>query len=303
MRVMRNKKHKVVFSLIALLVLAMALAIINHVEIYANEDTSDGAMNSNAEHLDEYFNMDDQADLFSTEEEARIRDIAHEIIMGENQPFLITVMTINDTLGKVTRDYGDDNYEAINANNPEPLSGVYLLINMDPDDRTYYIGTFDYAIDVLTDERIESVLDDMWPGMSSGDYAGAISAGLYSVDDYLAQGRPSGQYREEEKAPFNALFSAGIATVMGAITGFGAYSSKRRKVSKDYSKVAAKPMYNYGEEAVAEYSLFTDNLIDTRSFIRPIPRPTYSGGSSSSGRSTTHTTGGGRSSGGGGRSF
>lgn len=252
------------------------------------------------------FSIFDQADLLSPEEEARLTEQGAAMIAA-NSDVPIALITTDFAEGKITRDYGDDFFEARDLGYGPDYNGLYLLIDMD--NRQYYIGTFGKAIRVLTDARIEVVLDEMQPYMRSGDYASAFAGGLEVVSEFQRQGIPSDQENVPEETepitpeekrvePLSLLASAGGFGMAGLASGLG----YRKKVKDEYDRFARRPAYDHGKEATADYTVISDNIISKNvvHVFSPLPKNT---GGMGGGHSTTHTTGGGHSSGGGGRGF
>lgn len=258
--------------------------------------------------------IDDAEVLTQAEKEElldKIKELGKLIQQDENfkaKVFYIDIFTTRDTDGKLTRVYGDDKFEAINAKADEELDGIYFLLDLD--NANYHFGTYGYAIDCFTDARVDDVLDEMYEGFSQDDYYLGFSRGLAAAGDYLSQGVPIDQHREdlgsydqdknlEAEKKKNIILSAVIAAVTSVITAVVFY---RRKIAK-YSKFRAKPDYNFEKEARAEYSVFSNQIIDKHTFVTYSPLHDDSDDSGSSRTSSTRTSSSGRSSGGGSRSL
>ncbi len=250
------------------------------------------------------FSLFDQANLLSTSEADSLIEQGNDLVR-RHEEINVAVITTDDAEGKEPVTYGDDFFEAHNLGYGYGFNGVYLLIDMD--NRNYRIGTFGKAIDILTDARIETVLDEMNPGMVDGDYYDALNKGLASVDNFITLGIPQGnevQPKSYHVAPLQLIASLGAFTVVGLGTGLG----YRTKVRKEYDRFATRPAYDSAKEATADYAVIADNVIDKQvvHVYAPVQKSSSvsrSGGGFGGGGSSTHSTGGGRSAGGGGRSF
>ncbi len=248
--------------------------------------------------------VEDEANILTPDQRVNLENEMLSIIEGLDRDLAIAIYTTPNVNGLRDRDFGDPKFEQI-LDREGVEDGFYLLISVDPADRFYYIGTFGYVIDAMTDQRIENVLDDMYNPMVDGNYYSALNIGLARTESYIAQGPPSNQFRDEEKNLGASQIGLGLgaSSIVAAIAAWISSSSHKRKIRGDYDAIEEKPVYNFSKEAIAEYSIFQDNIVNTRRVVTPIVRTTSSGGGGSSGRSTTHRTGGGRSSGGGGRKF
>lgn len=70
------------------------------------------------------------------------------------------------------------------------------------DNREIYVSTTGYAMKVLTDARVEKVLDAAYDSVADGNYAEGALGAIDSIENYLEMGVPAGQYtqvREEKK--------------------------------------------------------------------------------------------------------
>ena len=233
-----------------------------------------------------YVLIEDKAGLFSENELDEIYNKALDVAANEKEGFIINIYTTDDAKGKSSMMYGDDRFEAINDRSGFDLDGVYFIL--DTDNVYYYMGTFGYAINALTDDKVEAVLEDMYPGIREKDYYLAVMSGLNSVESHLKD--YASRYVKK----------AGFGGIGGAIAAFFTAGFYSKKVKREYDKFEAKPAYNFDKESEAVYDVFEDKIIDRHSYTVYSPVSSSSSGGGGS-RSSTHTTSGGRTSGGGGR--
>lgn len=242
----------------------------------------------------------DKADLFNETEvtllENNIKDISGKYSMD------IVIVTTDDVNGKSSRDYADDffDYEGYGLGND--YSGVLLLINMD--DREVYISTSGKGEIYFTDDRIESILDNVYRYLSDEQYFDGAEEFLSNTKKYLNKGIPSNQYTVDEngnivlsteevmkRIGIAILISLGISSIVCAV------------VVTTYKKPAALPEETYVDKNSITFTKRSDRFISTHTTSRKIPKDNGGSSSGSGGRSTTHTSSSGRSHGGGGRSF
>ena len=225
----------------------------------------------------------DQADLFSDAEESQLQSSADEL--GARYSMDIVIVTTNEAGGKTPMEYADDYFDYNGYGVGENRDGILMLIDFDYDPRTVWISTRGSGIDYLTDARIESILDDMFADdkMATGDYYGAAQAFLNSTSDIL---------RGNVLTPIEGLISLLASGGVGA----GIFGNVRSR----YKGKNSRPIFEYQKNSLVNYGVTTDNLFNTYTTSRVIPKTTSSGGR---GGSSTHTSSSGGTHGGGGRGF
>ncbi|NLL05442.1 MAG: TPM domain-containing protein [Clostridiaceae bacterium] len=115
---------------------------------------------------------------------------------------LDTVIVItDDTKGKDSTAYADDYYDYNDYGLDSQYSGLLLLINMDI--REVAISTTGRAIDIYTNNRIGSMINNVTSLLSDGDYYAACNEFINNVITYADYGVPKGQYREERDPDLN----------------------------------------------------------------------------------------------------
>ena len=224
----------------------------------------------------------DEADLFTpAQEQALEEDVA---ALRAQMQMDVVIVTAADAQGKSARAYADDYYDDNGFGVGEDHDGVLLLIDMD--NREAYISTCGAMIDLLTDGRIDAILDGVVLRLQEQDYAGAAQAFLARTQSYFEAGAVSGQYQYDtqtgqrsDQSAFPMLLRIAICAAIAAAAG-------------GITVWAVKSRYSMKTEA---YTLTS----------RQIPRETSGAGSggSSSRRSSTHRSASGRKHGGGGRKF
>lgn len=246
------------------------------------------------------FILEDEAELFTADERAKLEELGKEL--NEDYPFVpIAVFTAADTGGKEVRAYGEDRFEALHPDMRQNDSGVFAVIIPSEEEGKgqFYFGTYGYAIDVFSDARINEILEALKPEMKQHKYFAAMRTLLSEVDYYLDLGPAEGAHRIKENRFFTLTRLFVFLAVLILVT-LGTFLGYRKTVKLDYDKFTARPLYDVSGQAVENYSLNNDQLIDKRTVhvYKPLPKE-----SSSSGGSTTHTTSGGKTSGGGGFGF
>ena len=260
----------------------------------------------------------DQAGLFS---ETEIIQLEEKIAQCRKSTKMDVVIVSAYADGeRSAEEYADDYYDYGGFGVGKKASGVLLLYYMDGPGQPggeCYISTAGTMINMLTDERIESILDDVYGDLGNRDFAGATEHFLEDVKAYVKEGVESGQYTYDrdtgEIVRYHSirLYEVAIAMVIaGILAGSVCLDIKKRYAMKQSSREVSNSLQAYRADCAFHFSVAGDKMVNKDVRSVPIPRNTSSGsggrghsGSSSAGRSTIHTSSSGSSHGGGGRRF
>ena len=260
----------------------------------------------------------DQAGLFS---ETEIIQLEEKIAQCRKSTKMDVVIVSAYADGeRSAEEYADDYYDYGGFGVGKKASGVLLLYYMDGPGQPggeCYISTAGTMINMLTDERIESILDDVYGDLGNRDFAGATEHFLEDVKAYVKEGVESGQYTYDrdtgEIVRYHSirLYEVAIAVVIaGILAGSVCLDIKKRYAMKQSSREVSNSLQAYRADCAFCFSVAGDKMVNKYVRSVPVPRNTSSGsggrghsGSSSAGRSTIHTSSSGRSHGGGGRRF
>lgn len=239
----------------------------------------------------------DKASLFSSDEiislENSISDISNRYEID------IVILTTDDVGGESSRDYADDFFDYEGYGLGHDNSGILMLINME--DREVYLSTSGKGINYFNDNRIESILDDVYSYLSDGDYFKGAEAFLNSSKRFLENGIPSNQYTVDENGnrveeSEDIVGRIGISILIALIVS----SVVCGIVIFNYRKPMAVAEESYIDRSSIKFTKRSDRFITSHTTSRKIPK---NNNNSSGGASTTHTSSSGNSHGGGGRSF
>ena len=247
--------------------------------------------------------LSDEAGLLSSEEADSILSQAGSL--ASKTRWDVRVISADDTGGKSAMEYAEDFF----MDHYRIDNGFVCLIDMD--NREIYVATSGDVIYYLTDDRIETILDDAYEYVSSQEYASAYEAMLRDIETFYDDGIEENTYTfdpetgkivyyEPEKSiePYEALISA-MAGLLSAL-GLGGIVSSR------YKSKGKKPRYAVKENSSLKLSVRRDQLVNRFVTTRHIPKsppPSSGGGFGGGHQSTIHTGSGGHSFGGGGRKF
>lgn len=260
----------------------------------------------------------DQAGLFS---ETEIIQLEEKIAQCRKSTKMdVVIVSVYADGERSAEEYADDYYDYGGFGVGKKASGVLLLYYMDGPGQQggeCYISTAGTMINMLTDERIESILDDVYGDLGNRDFAGATEHFLEDVKAYVKEGVESGQYTYDrdtgEIVRYHSirLYEVAIAMVIaGILAGSVCLDIKKRYAMKQSSREVSNSLQAYRADCAFCFSVAGDKMVNKYVRSVPIPRNTSSGsggrghsGSSSAGRSTIHTSSSGSSHGGGGRRF
>ena len=153
--------------------------------IQVTEDNKDDILSTPL--VDSSLKVYDFADTFSEDEKNDLYDKVTEFIEKYNMDMVI--VTINDNPKSSAKAYAQDFYDYNTFGTNDTHDGILFLIDFSV--RNVQIVTTGYAIEVYSDLRIDSILDDVFEYMSS-DYYEAALAFVESASTYAELGPGSG---------------------------------------------------------------------------------------------------------------
>ncbi|MDD3193452.1 MAG: TPM domain-containing protein [Oscillospiraceae bacterium] len=248
----------------------------------------------------------DEADLLTAQEEEALGESISQL--REQAPLDLVVVTTTSTGGKDAQAYADDFFDEGGFGVGEENSGVLLLIDMGASEVA--ISTTGYGIQLLSDARIDLILDAVIEQLAVGESAQAAEAFIKRVGAYASQdvsqsgtgGQTGGQTTVQTAAkPWGRLWKAlaeaiPVSLIVGALAVWVTYLACGRS-----GKAVARPR-SYRFYSSLQLARNEDRLIDKHVTTRLLPKndPPAGGGF---GGSSTHRSSSGRSHGGGSRSF
>lgn len=233
----------------------------------------------------------DQAGLFSSEEIQEFQLSLEKMKQDYGMDFIL--VTTDNAQGKSAKDYADDFYDGIYG--PDHDGAIFYI---DMDNREIRVSASGKAIDYLTDYRKEKILDVAIEGMKKGNYADTARAFIFSTAKYMAQGIPENQHRQGVKNNTLSSVEAAISFLVGG--GIGAGYFRRNK--KIYKGTPTPNNFGYRKNSSTNFGIVTDNLFNSYTTSRTIPRNT-GGGGGDSGVSSTYTSSSGGTHSSSGRGF
>lgn len=287
-----NPKQKRCFSLV--LFLTMLLAFCG-----TNLFTQTAKAAADIDHVQ------DLADILTDEEEASLREDC--ISYGDLNEIDIFILTTN-SVPKNRKVYIEDFYDS----HADILTdAVFVLVNMDPDERGVEMQGYGQCEFSLSDDRIDQLLDGIVPYLSDGAYYDAFCYYLQEVDYYMSIEATSDYvhteqdninydeyYAEEveltpfEYIVFNLIVAAGASGVLTLIIFIISLFRRGGSVTTNRN--------TYMDVSNSRILGHWDRYIRTTTSRRPKPKDNNSSGSSHIGGGVSS---GGSSHSGGGRSF
>lgn len=240
----------------------------------------------------------DDADLLSYDEEQEIQSMLDEF--SEESGWTLFAVTTDDANGMTSEEYADDFVDQ----NALEENGVCFLIDMD--NREIYMSTTGSAIRILTDHRIDSIMDDSYEYAGDGEYAKCFETMIRETEDSFHEGIESGQYNydrdtgEISKAPNRLTVWDMLISLIAAAAAGGAVIAV---IAGKYRLKFGGWQYDFKSNSRLDLTNKTDRLVNTFRTAHHIQRDSGGGSGSSGPHSTTHHSSGGGTHGGGGHKF
>ncbi|SCY43850.1 TPM domain-containing protein [Alkaliphilus peptidifermentans] len=234
----------------------------------------------------------DEAGIFLASEMEALEEKA--IDLSERLKLDIVIVTTDDNKGKTSRQYADDFYDENGFGYGIDDDGLLLLINMD--DREVYISTTGLAIKYFTDDRLDSIIDEMFTHLANGNYVEAVDAFFKEVEYYFNMGIQTNQYTHDSEGDLGKriVMYLFISLIIGGISVGVMVLNNKGKISTNEGTYLANSSINFINSQ--------DRLINTR--VTHVTIKTNTNKSTiSSGKSTVHRSSSGKSHGGRGRKF
>ena len=237
-------------------------------------------------------------------EKQQITDAADAFVEQTGMDYGVVI--INQEIGsqshhEIAREY----YYSLDFGLGDDASGVLYYLNMNENNRYEYLYTDGAMIDYMTDERIESALDQSNPLLRQGLYKEGALAMIEAVLSFVNKGIPEGQYRYDVVTGEILTARHKVLTVPEMLIGAGICLligiAFIWMVSSRYKLKGSTYRYDYSANSDLTMTENTDQYI--RTTVTRTRRAQSSGGSGGGGGfgggSGVHSGGGG----GGGRSF
>jgi uncharacterized protein len=218
----------------------------------------------------------DEANLLTNSEKVTLNEMAAKY--SERTNTSIVILTTNNTFGSSIETYMGDFFDRMGLGYDQP-NGNTVLLSIDMGNRDLYLAGFHKGESYVTSGRINTILDEITPLISSGDYYHAFQQYMESTVYYL-ENKPKNIF---QKLWFQLVISGFLALLIVGIM----VSNRGGKVTtnKDtYADSQHNGVVNSDDQYVTTH-------------LTKVRKPKNNGGGSG-GR-----TGGGTSYSGGGRSF
>lgn len=221
-------------------------------------------------------------------------EVLHNKLKELNDEYGVIIVTTDNVNNLSTRDYADDFYDYNNFKK----DGILLLIDME--NREVYISTTYYGQILVDNSRVDDILDEITPKLSSSNYYDACSSFIEMVEEYIKDGPSYAMKNCEIINSYGDYSCPKMLPVFGIILGCLIFSIIITFIiTRKYKKIVLAKNANYylknGEIVLGNKM---DNFINTHTSRVYINRS-----SSSSGGGSSHRSSSGRSHGGGGRRF
>ena len=245
--------------------------------------------------------IQDEANILTDAEESELWANCLSVSKKHNiSIFILTTNSVPTNRKLYIEDFYNRNVNSILADS------VFILVNMDPNNRGVEIQGYGLCEFWISDDRIEIILDEVVPFLSASEYYGAFSSYISEIDKYMALEPASNSIHTEEDnlnynenyynetkrkgAFFSVLFNLLISTVIAGIIVMIMVINSKGKVTVNQN--------TYLDPKNSRVLGHWDRYIRTVVTKKHKPKENNSSSSGGGGRSS-----GGHSHSGGGRSF
>lgn len=216
----------------------------------------------------------------------------------------IVIVTSDEILSYQAEAAADDFYDYNGFGVGENFDGILLLISVhrysDEGMQKYvHISTTGSMIPMMSDARIERMLDEFTFNMKQQNFFGVAKHFIKKTTSCIKTGIPNGWFDLQVKHISTSL------VVIASIVAFLIASFVRFSIKSSYKMTRKAYVYPYKEKSAfnltVEQDIFNDEYVTSRTITHS---DSGSGGGSSGGSSSsTHSSSSGSSHGGGGRSY
>lgn len=245
----------------------------------------------------------DEASLFSAEETEELSELADAL---ETQTdWDVIIYTSDENHDASVKTYAEEKFNEYTDSD----DGILFLLDMY--ERTFYIATAGEVYEYISDDRIETMLDDAVSYAQNQDYASSMYAMLEDTSEYYQAGIPDGMtIYNEDTGTYYSLDSGVRSLTMGKLLAAAAAGAIACLIfcliiTGKYRLKFGRYRYNVREHSDLNLHRNEDRFVRqfvTRRRIERTPPPNGGGGGGGH-ISSTHTGAGGRTFGGGGRGF
>ncbi len=232
----------------------------------------------------------DEADLLTRQQEEDLAVLAQSVINEYSMDVAIVIVPSLD--GKTAQAYADDYYDYYNYGIGEDYSGVLFLLAIQ--DREYAISTCGEAIDALSDQDIDKLLDSVYYDFRGGNYYIGLRTYLEQLESEFYH---YSQQKSTDSAKPNYAVVGAISLAFGAGAGSIGLAAMRSGMRTVQPQVGAQ---SYLINNSFTLPVNQNTFLYSRTSRTRIQTPSSPGGG---GRGSTHRSSSGRSHGGGSRKF
>lgn len=232
----------------------------------------------------------DNANLFTVSEIQELE--AYIAQLREDYQMDVAVLTSDAVPLNRSSDYADTFYEEHDLGTGQNHSGFMFMIDMS--NRVPTITTEGDMIDLITDHRLDTLLDVGYDDLARGRYGSAAMSVLRQLRSYLREGREKGQFRYDAETGvrltgyYNPLTPGEI--LLAVIAAVAVAAIFIMSVSGSYQLKGGTYRYNLADNASRTLTRDEEHFV-TQRVTRHKNAPPPSSGPHSGGHSSSHSRG------------
>ncbi len=201
---------------------------------------------------DEYYRVNDLADLLTDSDEAALLNKLDEISLRQKMD--VTVATVNDLDGYASAaEYADVVYEYCKYGYGSQKDGLLLLISTE--DRDWAISTCGYGITAFTEAGIEYINKQIKSDLSDDNYAAAFDTYANLCDEFITQVRSGSPFDKDNlpREPLSMIWIP-ISIVIGVVLALIIVGSMKGQLKTVRTQAAANSYLKKDSLAITESS-------------------------------------------------
>lgn len=242
----------------------------------------------------------DYSNILSSDDKTDLKLQMDKFIKKTGFDIVFVSVDLEYSSDSINEDYAADFYDYNDFGiDDEYYSGVLLLRNTYENDPYFNIYTFGNAQLYFTYERLENILDDIYPYFKNGvNYKHGIELFINELSNYYDEGKPfdvRNDTLDEYGNVIKGFYPPYVVAIIGAIIVSSIVVSVQIRKNKMVKK--ATTAFDYLDKNSINYTVKKDRFL--RSHTSSYKTSSSSGGSSGGGGHSTGSSGGGHSSGGG----
>lgn len=185
----------------------------------------------------EVIRLVDDAEILSSSEEEKLLEKLDRI--SEEYKADVIIYTVNSSDYDQLVDYAKVLYDEMDYGQGEDRDGLMLLINMDEEDREYWLYPSGFCKDAFDESNMESVKDAIEPALREEEFADAFAAFIEECEYYLDGYINGFPFRFGGNLVISLLIGFVVALIATSVMRGKLKSVRRQETANQYTKTGS----------------------------------------------------------------